>query len=290
MFFDKVNTALVTPFVNGKIDFFSLEKLINFQLENGVKSFVVAGSTGEGNLLAEGEFFDLLVFAREITKNKAKIIATCSSPSTQNVLSVVKTIHTLNCADALLCTVPFYVKPQQEGIFEHFKAINNISNLPICLYNIPSRTGVDAQPETVVKIAKECKNVVAIKNSAAITKILELKSILNINNLDNFQILCSEDAEQIPFNAAGGCGVVSVLSNIKPAFCLKVQNEMKTEYNNILFQLSKAMFCNTNPVPVKYALYKMGIINSPEVRLPLLELNDIQKKIVDETLSEYIKI
>ncbi len=184
MFFDKVNTALVTPFINGKIDFFSLEKLINFQIENGIQSFVVAGSTGEGNLLQEDEFFDLLVFAKEVTANKAKVVATCSSPSTQNVLSLIEKINSLNCANALLCTVPFYVKPQQEGMFEHFKAVHNSSNLPICIYNIPSRTGVDMQPETVVKIAQECRNIVAIKNSNSISKTLELRYILDDNSLN----------------------------------------------------------------------------------------------------------
>ncbi len=295
-------SALPTPFYNGKIDYSSFQKLIEFQIQHHIEGLVFSGSTGEGHSLTKQEYIDLITFAskliRQINKH-IKIVFGVGFNITSTALEYIEICNSFDI-DYILATVPFYNKPQQEGIYQHFAKISNLSNKEIILYNVPSRTSTDMSNDTIVKLANDFKNIVALKDATGkLERVADIQMKLKQKKLDDFTLLSGEDITQIGFNALGGKGVVSVVSNVAPDECKNIQSLCREfnykeamMYQNVLSIISQAMFCETNPVPVKYALYKFNIFKSDELRLPLISLSNEHKErlnnLVNTYLSKYI--
>ena len=288
---ERLFTAIPTPFFDAKIDYSSLEKLIVQQLNNGVEGIVLSGSTGEGHSLSKDEWCELMKFGMQY-QDKISVVAGVGFNITANAVEYSRLAEQIG-VKYILATTPYYNKPQQEGLYKHFKAICDVvKNTKIILYNVPGRTVTDLQNTTIAKLVNDCLQIVALKDATGkLERVCELKSQLQEIRPD-FVMLSGEDATQIGFNAMGGNGVISVVSNIAPKLCKKIQlacakNDYKEALNfqNDLFSISKAMFCESNPVPVKYALYKMGIFRSPECRLPLDEISVNGKQLVDKILK-----
>lgn len=289
--FSYLITAVPTPFYNNKIDFQSFEKLLDFQYKNNVEAVVVAGSTGEGMNLSNLEWYELIEFAVKYKNNKKnfKIIAGCGSNSTFNAVNLSKEAEKLG-VDAILSVVPYYNKPQQNGIYTHFKEIANSIKIPIILYNVPGRTVANIANDTIVKLTA-IDNIIGIKDATGdLSRVADLRNLLNkeyirsnkiIAKYNNFNIWSGEDITQIGFNAMGGTGVISVVSNIMPKLCYEIQSLCQNnKFNealllqNDLTQWSQNAFCDVNPVAVKYMLKQMNIFKSDEVRLPLVKINE----------------
>ena len=290
-------SALPTPFIDDKIDYKSLEKLIDFQIEGEVEGLVFSGSTGEGHSFTKDEWVELIKFAVKYTNKRAKVVAGVGFNITKPAVEYAKLAEEIG-VDYILATTPYYNKPQQDGIYQHFSAIaNSAKNTQIILYNVPGRTATDMSNDTIVKLAKSFDNIIALKDATGkLERVVDLKLKLANDGVKNFTLLSGEDATQIGFNAMGGQGVISVVANIAPKLCKKIQdacknNDYKTalEYQNDLAILSSAMFCESNPVPVKYALYKMGIFASDKPRLPLITLSEESKKKVEMALERLKK-
>ena len=289
---ERLFTAIPTPFLNGKIDYQSLENLIVNQIENKVDGIVLSGSTGEGHSLSKDEWISLMQFGIKF-QDKISIVAGVGFNITANAVEYAKLAEEIG-AKYILATTPYYNKPQQEGLYQHFKAICNVvKNTKIILYNVPGRTVTDLKNETIVKLVKDFPQIIALKDATGnLERVCELKAKLQ-NIRPDFIMLSGEDATQIGFNAMGGNGVISVVSNIAPKLCKEIQDlcanndyQSALKLQNDLFDLSKAMFCESNPVPVKYALYKLGIFRSQECRLPLIELTQENKERIDSILQK----
>ena len=288
---ERLFSALPTPFFKSEIDWESLKKLIEMQINNGVEGLVLSGSTGEGHSLSKEEWMEIMKFGLKISNKRAKIVAGIGFNITSKAVEYVKIAEELG-VDYILATTPYYNKPQQDGLYKHFENIANETKIPIILYNVPCRTMTDLQNETIVKLVKNFKNIVALKDATGqFDRIVDLKAKIDDVRKD-FTMLSGNDDTQIGFNAMGGNGVISVVSNIAPQLCRNIQELTKDnnfkealKFQNKLHQLSKAMFCETNPVPVKYALYKLGIFRSEECRLPLVNLTDKSKEFVDFVLD-----
>lgn len=286
-------SALPTPFEENRIDFTSLENLFNYQIQNGINGIVLSGSTGEGHTLSKEEWYSLISFGIEKLRGKTEVIAGVGFNYTERAVEYAKMAEQIG-VDSILATVPYYNKPQQDGIYQHFAMIAECAKKTnIILYNVPSRTATDIANETIVRLAKNYKNIIGLKDATGkLERVAELKALLEEDDVINFRLLSGEDATQIGFNAMGGNGVISVVSNINPQLCCQIQkfcenndfaNAVKKQ--NTLFRLSKIMFIETNPVPVKYALYKMGIIKTDDLRLPLVNLSEKSKKIINDVLK-----
>lgn len=288
---ERLFSAFPTPFLNGKIDYSSLEKLFASQIEGGIDGAVLSGSTGEGHSLTKEEWKELMQFGVKF-KDDIKIVAGIGFNITANAVEYAKMAEQIG-VDYILATTPYYNKPQQNGLYLHFKSICDAVKAKIILYNVPSRTGTDLQNDTIVSLAKDFPQIVALKDATGkLERVCDLNSkVAPIRN--DFVMLSGEDATQIGFNAMGGKGVISVVSNIAPRLCKTIQNACDgNDYNNALamqndlYKLSKAMFCETNPTPVKYALYKLGIFTSGELRLPLIDISESSKRLVDAILED----
>lgn len=276
-------TAIVTPFKESKIDMKSLEKLLDFQIKSSVSGIVPCGSTGEGSTLDEEEYIDVIKFCVEKARGKKQIIAGFGTNSTQKTLKMLKRINDIKL-DGILVIVPYYNKPTQKGMIEHFKLISQNTNHNIILYNIPSRTGVNMLPQTVYELSK-IENIKGIKEASG--NLDQVSEIINLCN-DNFSLLSGDDSLTLPMMSVGGDGVISVVSNIIPNEIEKmcryfsngdIKNAIKIHHK--YFKLIKNLFIETNPIPVKYVLKRIGIISDAKPRLPLTELSDENKKKLD---------
>ena len=285
-------SALPAPFIDDEIDYKSLERLIDFQIEGGVEGLVFSGSTGEGHSFSKEEWIELMKFAVKYTNKRAKVVAGVGFNITKPAVEYAKLAEDIG-VDYILATTPYYNKPQQDGIYQHFSSIaNSAKKTQIILYNVPGRTATDMLNDTIVRLANDFDNIVALKDATGkLERVVDLRLKLDKAGVKGFTLLSGEDATQIGFNAMGGAGVISVVSNVAPKLCRKIQdacknNDYKTalEYQNDLAILSSAMFCESNPVPVKYALYKMGIFTSDKPRLPLITLSEESKKKINEVL------
>lgn len=277
----EVITAMITPFNKDlSIDYKALEKLVNHLIETGSDAILVAGTTGETPTLSHEEEVELFKFVKKVVNGRVKIIMGAGSNSTQTAVESSKRAKELG-ADAILTVVPYYNKPSQKGMYEHFSAIAKAVDLPIILYNIKGRTGVDMQPKTIAKLAHEFKNIVAVKQSNS-----DLDLISDMKKLcpEDFVIYSGDDSLTLPMLALGVHGVISVASHIEG----KKIKEMITNFKNgnvkealklhlYLYPLFRKLFMAPNPVPVKAALARYGIINE-YVRLPLVVLDEDEKK------------
>lgn len=263
--------ALVTPFKNDALDEKTLRNLIEFHVKNGTCAIVPCGTTGESATLTYEEHDSVIEICIQQAKGRIPIIAGTGSNSTQE--AIMMTSHAAKAgANASLQVAPYYNRPTQKGLYEHFKAIAETADIPMILYNIPSRTGVNIEPETIAKLAKDCKNIVAIKEASG-----NLEQMSRIKQLcgKNFDLLSGDDALTLPVLSIGGTGVISVVANIAPRDVADLVSAFERgdlakafEIHYKLLPLIKAIFIETNPIPVKTAMSLMGLC-SPDLRLPM---------------------
>lgn len=269
-----VFTALVTPFENGKVDFSSLEKLVDFQIQNSVDGFVVNGTTAESPTLSKQEVKEIFNFIRKQVGSDVPLILGTGSNSTEHTIENTKWAEQIG-ADAALVVVPYYNKPPQRGLYSHFKAVAESANLPVLLYNVPGRTITALELSTITELSK-IKNIVGIKEASG--KVDFDKEIANACG-DNFILLSGDDGTYADFLAAGGHGVISVATHILPkqfkdwtVFAREGKSEMGIKQIETFRRMIDLLFIEANPIPVKMALHKMGILKSAECRLPLATL------------------
>jgi len=282
-------TALVTPFRDGGIDVSALEDLIEKQIAAGITGIVAIGTTGESPTLSHEEREQVIRVTVAKANKRCLVFAGTGSNATQHAIGDTKLAEKLG-VDAALLVAPYYNKPSQEGLFRHFKAIADATSLPIMLYNIPGRCGVDIAPETVARLAKECRNIVSIKEaSGSVERVGELRRRLP----DAFTILSGDDSLTLPFMAVGAVGVVSVASNLFPSevcalarACESGDLKSAEKLHRKLLPLFKDLFIEPNPVPVKTALGWRGAM-SPEVRLPLCEMSEANQGRLRKTLEDF---
>jgi 4-hydroxy-tetrahydrodipicolinate synthase len=282
-------TALVTPFRNDAIDVAAFEKLIESQIAAGISGVVAVGTTGESPTLSHEERQELMRLAVATANKRCQVLAGTGSNATQHAVADTKMAEKLG-ADGALLVAPYYNKPSQEGLFRHFKTIADATSLPIMLYNIPGRCGVDIAPDTVTRLARECGNVVSIKEaSGSVERISELRARL----AEAFTILSGDDSLTLPFMSVGAAGVVSVASNLFPTeVCALVRayesGDAESAFNlhRKMFPLFKDLFIEPNPVPVKTALGWRGAM-SGEVRLPLCEMSEANQVRLRKTLEVF---
>ncbi|RMD47578.1 MAG: 4-hydroxy-tetrahydrodipicolinate synthase [Aquificota bacterium] len=282
--------ALITPFKDGSLDKNSLKNLIEFHIKNGTHAIVVAGTTGESATLTYSEHEQLIELAVEYADKRIPIIAGTGANATHEAIALTKFAEKIG-ADGSLQIVPYYNKPTQEGIYQHFKAIAEETNIPLILYNIPSRTGVDMLPETFARLFSDFPNIIGLKEATGnVSRVSEIISLTNPDVL----ILSGDDALTIPMMAVGAKGVISVVNNIVPKdislmcdYALEGHLDKAREIHDKYWKLFKAMFIETNPIPVKTAAYMIGLIESDELRLPMYKMNDKNKEILEKILKEY---
>ncbi len=288
----EIITAMITPFNEDlTIDFAALEKLINHLIETGTDAILVAGTTGETPTLSHEEEDELFAFVKKVVDGRVKIIMGAGSNSTET--AVKSSINAQKAgADAILTVVPYYNKPSQKGMYEHFSAIAKAVDLPIILYNIPGRTGVNMQPATIAKLANEFKNIVAVKQSNS-----DLDLISDIKSLcpEDFAVYSGDDSLTLPMMSLGAHGVISVASHVVGSEMQKMIKAFKSGNNkealNIhlkLYPLFRKLFMAPNPVPVKAALAHIGIIKE-YVRKPLVILDNEEKQELLSVLNNYTK-
>ena len=287
--FRGIFTALVTPFRDGVIDTSAFEKLIEAQIAAGITGIVAVGTTGESPTLSNEEREQVIRLAVRTANKRCRVLAGTGSNATHHAVADTKMAEKLG-ADGALLVAPYYNKPSQEGLFRHFKAIAAATSLPIVLYNIPGRCGVDIAPDTVARLANESQNIVSIKEaSGSVERVSELRMRLP----DSFTILSGDDSLTLAFMSVGAVGVVSVASNLFPAeVCALVRafesGDVKaaTELHHKMFPLFKDLFIEPNPVPVKTALSWRGVM-SGECRLPLCEMTAANQARLRKTLDAF---
>jgi 4-hydroxy-tetrahydrodipicolinate synthase len=278
-------TALVTPFKNGAIDEEAYRRLIDFQIDNGVSGIVPTGSTGEAATLDQEEHLRTVEIAVNQAKGRCRVIAGTGSNSTREAIELTVGAAKLG-VDAVLLASPYYNKPTPEGIYRHFKMISEATEIPIMLYNVPSRTASEIDVETCVRLVRECKNVVSIKEAGgSCDRVSALRNALP----PEFTILSGDDPLTIPFMAVGAVGVVSVASNIIPRQVSEMVEAFLTghirEARHLrYYPLFKDLFMESNPIPVKAALHAMGMIEA-EYRLPLCEMRPANVERLRRTLA-----
>jgi 4-hydroxy-tetrahydrodipicolinate synthase len=280
-------TAIITPFKNGKIDENAFARLIEAQIAGGVDGIVPCGTTGESPTLSHDEHNYLIELAVSVVNNRIKIIAGTGSNCTREAISLTQKAENYKVSAALI-VAPYYNKPTKEGVYLHYKAISDNSNVPIIVYNVPSRTVVDISDEEIAKIAK-LKNIVGVKDATGdLSRVRKLKKMVD----KDFSILSGEDPSMVEFNKLGGDGIISVTSNIVPSLCSSMQRLSEArDFNgamriqNDLLNLNKLLFANTNPIPIKYACYLADICKN-EFRLPLSEPDiELQKSLKEELIK-----
>jgi len=282
--------ALVTPFKeDGSIDEERLRFLINWHIKNKSDAILVCGTTGESATLTHKEHKEVIKIAVEEAKGRIPIIAGAGSNSTNEALELAQFSKKVG-ADAILVITPYYNKPTQEGLYQHYRKIAKEVKLPLIIYNVPSRTGINISPQTVARLYKECKNIVGIKEASGcldqITKIMTLVD-------RRFILLSGSDEITLPILSVGGRGVISVVANVMPRKThdlvesfLKGNYEKAKKLQLYLYDLIKALFIETNPIPVKTALGVMGLIN-PTLRLPLCKMSQNNLEKLKEVLKRY---
>ncbi len=282
-------TAIVTPFKNGEVDWKSYENLIKFQIKGGINGIVPCGTTGEAATLSYEEHNKVVEETVKIVAKKVPVIAGTGANSTEEAIELT-TYAKKAGADASLQVTPYYNKPTQEGLYRHFKKIAETVDIPIILYNVPGRTGVNLLPETVIRLS-EIPNVVGIKEASG--NINQVTEICKGVKKKSFAVLSGDDSLTLPILAVGGKGVISVASNVVPSKIAKLvssflegkyEQALKLHYE--LYQLMQILFIETNPVPVKTALSLMGLIKN-EFRLPLCELSENSLNKLKKSLNDY---
>jgi 4-hydroxy-tetrahydrodipicolinate synthase len=283
------NVALITPFKNNKLDVDNYIELIHFHIKNGTNGLVPAGTTGESPTLTHEEHEKVIELCIKEAKGKIPVIAGTGSNSTAEAISLTKHAEKVG-ADAALIVTPYYNKPTQEGLYQHYKAINDNCGIPIIIYNIPSRSVIDMTVETMTRLF-ELKNIIGVKDATGnLDRVNQQKEKMG----NDFIQLTGEDGNVLEFNKRGGVGCISVTANIAPKLCSDFQkfsfsknnNELKEaeRINELLQPVHKSLFIESNPSPVKYAAKLLNLC-SDDVRLPLVKVTNSTKEIIKEALQ-----
>ena len=286
--FKGCGTAIITPFNESGVNFEEFKKLIEFQIENNVDSIIVCGTTGEASTMSTKEKKETIEFALKTANKRVPIIAGTGGNCTESVIEFTKWAESVGVDGALIVT-PYYNKTTQDGLIAHYSAIAKNTNLPIILYSVPGRTGVNILPATCKKLA-EIPNIVAIKEASG-----NLSQIAEISNLckDELYIYSGNDDQILPILSVGGIGVISVLSNIAPNYTHnivfnflngKIDEAINAQLKAI--PLIKALFCEVNPIPIKAALNMLGY-NVGIPRLPLIEMSNSGKDLLKRELKSF---
>lgn len=280
--------AIVTPFKKGKVDEEALRELIEFQIKNGTDGIVPCGTTGESPVLSHKEHDRVIEITVDAVKKRVPVIAGTGSNSTDEALRLTKHAYDVG-ADGALMVCPYYNRPTQEGLYQHYKYIAEKVPIPIIIYNIPGRTGVNMTPETLARLAK-IKNIVGVKEAAG--SLQQMADIIRICGPD-FSVLSGDDFFTFPLLCLGGHGIISVVSNVAPADMAalvdsfnagNIKKARKLHYQ--LTPLVSSLFIETNPTPVKAALALMGKIQY-EIRMPLSKLSDANYEKLKKTMQNY---
>lgn len=283
-------SAVITPFKNDKIDFVSYEKIIKRQIRHNMDAIVPIGTTGESTTLSHKEHRDCIESAVSICKgSNTKVLAGAGSNSTKEAIELAKFAQEAG-ADAILCVMPYYNKPTQNGLFEHFLAIANSVEIPLMLYNIPSRTGINIDIATIERLYQANPNIYAIKEASG-----DIERVVALNaKIPHFGIISGEDAINYPILASGGVGVISVTGNLLPNKIKDLVDSAKNgdfaksrAINAELFAINKALFCETNPIPIKTAMWLCGFIESLEFRLPLTPMRKENLAFLESIIKQY---
>ena len=284
--FKGIFTALLTPFKNGSLDEVSFRSFIDFQIDSGIHGLVPVGTTGESPTVSHDEHKLAVEICIDQANKKVPVIAGTGSNNTAEAIEL--TNHACEKgADAALVVTPYYNKPNQEGLYAHYKAIAENSDIPIVIYNIPGRSIVDMNLETMNKLF-QIKNIIGVKDATSdISRVFKYKSIIG----DSFNQLSGEDATTLAYMTYGGHGSISVTSNIAPKLCSDFMNlclagkfDEASKINDKLMKLHECLFIEPSPGPVKYAAEKLGLMSS-ELRLPLVEISKNTKDRVDEAMK-----
>ena len=289
MLFSGVMTAIVTPFRDGKVDEEAFRRLIDWQIEEGVNGLVPVGTTGESATLSHEEHRQVIEICVDQVKGRVKVLAGAGSNNTIEAIQLTEFAKKAGADGALLIT-PYYNKPTQEGLYQHYAAVAKAVDLPIVPYNVPSRTGCNILPETVVKLCKDVENIVGVKEASGnISQIAHLAAI----GQGVVDIYSGNDDQIVPILALGGVGVISVLSNVAPTqtheICQKffdgdVAGSRQMQLDAM--DLCNALFCEVNPIPVKTALNMMGM-GAGAFRMPLCEMEEANAKRLEKALKDY---
>lgn len=283
-------SALITPFKKQKVDFETYEMLIKRQIKYGMDACVPVGTTGESATLTHQEHMECIQVAVEVCKgSQMKVLAGAGSNSTQEAIELA--CFAQKCgADALLCVTPYYNKPSQEGLYQHFKAVADSVEIPVMLYNVPSRTGVNIDIQTIKRLKKDVKNIYAIKEATgAMNRVVALGS-----EVSDLAILSGDDAINYPILANNGKGVISVTGNLFPQEIaelthLAMQGNMYQSYeiNTKLYEINQILFCESNPIPIKASMFLSGLLKNLEYRLPLVPPSKENMAKIQKILEKY---
>ncbi|MBN1282912.1 MAG: 4-hydroxy-tetrahydrodipicolinate synthase [Proteobacteria bacterium] len=286
--FKGVMTAVITPFVDGRIDESALRKLIDWQIAEGIDAIVPCGTTGEAATLSYEEQDRAVRVAVEQAAGRVPVIAGAGSNSTSNAIKLARQVKAAG-ADAMLQVTPFYNKPTQEGLHQHFRAIAEVVDLPMVLYNVPGRTAVNILPETVARLAK-IDSIVGVKEASG--RIEQIREVLRLTP-DGFAVLSGDDGLNFEVYRAGGAGAISVVSNVAPKLVSAVWDafdagraDEASQMQRDLDLLNKAMFIETNPIPAKTSLAMMGRC-AEEFRLPMTPISEEHRAELKDILVKY---
>ena len=290
-YFGRLLTAMVTPMNHdGSINYEAMADFADWLIDNGSDGLVVCGTTGESPTISTEEKLELFRTIVKRVNKRVPVIAGTGSNNTAGTVELTKAAEATG-VDGFLVVGPYYNKPPQEGFYQHFKAIANATELPVIIYNVPGRTSSNILPQTVVRLAQDCKNIVAIKEAAGcVSQVAELYSVLP----EDFSIYSGDDMLILPFMSVGATGLISVVSNtggqllqdLMQAFeAGKVKEAM--DLNAKMLPVAKAMFITTNPIPVKEAVSMLTPINAGPVRLPLVPMSESEKEKVCDVFKKY---
>lgn len=281
------STALVTPFRKGQVDYEGFRRLIEAQIAGGIDGIVPVGTTGESPTLSHEEHCEVIKAAVEIAAGRVNVIGGTGSNATDEAIALTQAAEKAGANGALI-VAPYYNKPSSEGLYRHFRAIAESTQLPIILYSIPGRCGIEISIPVVTRLAADCPNIVAIKEAGgSVERVSQLRQALP----ETFEILSGDDSLTLPFLSVGAVGLISVASNVAPAQVAELvraaregQAAHAEQLHRRLYPLFKNLFIESNPAPVKYALsLTMGI--SPELRLPLVEIAEENRALIRRTLT-----
>ena len=285
--FTGAGVALVTPFTETGVDYQKLDELIEFQIAGGTDAIIITGTTGEASVMPDDEQIEVIKHTVEVVNHRIPVIAGCGSNDTKHGIHLSAMAEEAG-ADGLLSVTPYYNKTTQKGLVEHYVALAKAVSVPVILYNVPGRTGMNMTPATVARVMERCDNVVGVKecNFDQVAEIFHLCG-------PNVKVYSGEDGLVVPLMSMGGSGVISVLSNIAPKkvsdmvhACLDGDYKKAAAIQIEAIPMVKALFCETSPIPVKTALNMMGW-NVGECRMPLTTMEDNNRAILESALKEY---
>jgi 4-hydroxy-tetrahydrodipicolinate synthase len=288
--FGGTGTAVVTPFKEGGVDFESFGRFLNWQIEGGVEFLVVLGTTGESPTVTADERAEIITFAVRTAAGRVPVVIGTGSNSTAGAVALSQQAEALG-ADGVLVVTPYYNKPTQEGLYQHFKAVAAAIKIPFIVYNVPGRTGTNILPETVHRLSR-LLTVAGFKEAAG--DVAQIDTLVRLIKKDrpDFAILSGNDDQAFHLVNSGGDGVISVLSNVMPRetsdmirLALAGEVEKARELHHRMFPLMKNLFMESNPIPVKYAVNRLGLCRN-ELRLPLVPATEKCMAVIDESLKE----